>query len=52
MTNTTRSELFEWLDTCPTQWFMHTDDVGHIAITFVVDEDPEEGVDDDDDDDD
>ena len=40
----TRSELKEWLETCPNKdWFEAADDGGGIRIYFPVDEDPEEG---------
>tara|TARA_A100001388_G_scaffold239528_1_gene194839 strand:+ start:1578 stop:1715 length:138 start_codon:yes stop_codon:yes gene_type:complete len=39
----TRSELKEWLETCPNKdWFQAADDGGGIRIYFPVDEDPEE----------
>ena len=40
----TRSEFWEWMNTCPNKdWFQAADDGGGIRIYFPVDEDPEEG---------
>tara|TARA_Y100000813_G_scaffold194550_1_gene175099 strand:+ start:829 stop:1116 length:288 start_codon:yes stop_codon:yes gene_type:complete len=39
----TRSEFWEWMNTCPNKdWFQAADDGGGIRIYFPVDEDPEE----------
>ena len=35
-----RSELFEWLDTCPSdKWKITRDDYGYVVIGFPNDED-------------
>ena len=39
----TRSELWEWLGTCPEKtWFIVDDNMSEIKIYFVVDENPDE----------
>ncbi len=39
----TRSEFWEWMNTCPNKdWFQAADDGEGIRIYFPVDEDPEE----------
>jgi hypothetical protein len=37
-----REEFFEWLFTCPTQWFLINDDVGNITIKFEYEETEDE----------
>mgnify|MGYP001299571941 CR=1 FL=1 len=40
----TRSEFFEWLETCPTHKYDLLDEShNHCRILFSIDEDPEEG---------
>ncbi len=42
----TRSELKEWLETCPNKdWFQAADDGQGVRIYFPVDEDPVAPVD-------
>tara|TARA_A100001391_G_C4992062_1_gene258398 strand:- start:155 stop:289 length:135 start_codon:yes stop_codon:yes gene_type:complete len=39
----TRSEFWEWIDTCPThKWHIEDEDVGHCRILFLMDEDEDE----------
>ena len=35
----TRSEFFEWLDSCPShEWQVQLDDHGYISVSFAVEE--------------
>jgi len=35
----TRSEFFEWLNTCPThKWEVQLDDHGYVRVSFPTDE--------------
>ena len=39
----TRSEFWEWMNTCPThKWDILEDDVGHCRILFQMNEDEDE----------
>ena len=39
----TRTEFFEWLDTCPThKWEVIADDNEHVNLCFPVEEDEED----------